>query len=481
MISSIEELLKKVKKYNPDAVENVKRAYEIANYYHTGQTRQSGEPYIVHPLNVAYTLAELYADEDTLVAGLLHDTLEDTKYTKEGIENDFNKEVAMLVDGVTKISKLNFDSKEEQHNYNTRKIITSVMTDVRIIIIKLADRLHNMRTLDSKPNKLKQKENAIETLDIFVPFAYYLGSYKIKNELEDISLKYINPDKYKEIEELRMKIENDPKTNDCIEDMTKKISGLLDFQGYNYKLDFMIKNIYGIYKRLEEGHKISDIHDLIILKVLLEHISQCYLSMGLIHSQFRQLNGKMKDYIYTPKTNMYRSIHTTVRGKHGKLVQAQIRTFSMDVVDTYGLPAYWETTKGEARVLMQRELTEKFQFIESLRQIDDMFKDNEEFVKHVKEELFNKMVYVFTPKGDVIELPAGSTPIDFAYAVHTDIGNNMIGVEVNDEEVPINYTFQNNDRVNIITGELSNEERTKLIKYAHTTRAKRKIKSLIKE
>ena len=480
MISSIDELLKKVREYNPEAVETVKRAYEVADSFHAGQKRQSGDPYIVHPLNVAYTLAELHADEDTLVAGLLHDTLEDTKYTKEGIVADFNKDVAKLVDGVTKISKLNY-TKEEQNSFNTRKIILSVENDVRIIIIKLADRLHNMRTLGSKPSKYKQKENAMETLDIFVPFAYYLGSYKIKNELEDISLQYINPDKYREIEELRMKIQNDPNTKECLRDMTDTIGGLLDFQGYNHRIEPMTKNIYGIYRRLEEGHKISDIHDLIALKVILEHISQCYLTLGLIHSQYKQLNDKFKDYIYNPKTNMYRSIHTTVRGKHGKLVQAQIRTFGMEEVDTYGLPAYWETTKGKARELMQEEITEKFQFIKSLRQIDKMFSDNEEFVRHVKEELFNKMIYAFTPKGDAIELPKGSTPIDFAYAVHTDIGNNMVGAEVNEEEVPINYTLQNNDRVHILTGELSDEKRTELMKYAHTTRAKRKIKSLIKE
>ena len=474
---SLDDLIRKVEKYNPEAVPMVMKAYQVADSLHYGQFRQSGEPYITHPLNVAYILADLHADQDTLCAGLLHDTLEDTKVTKEELTNLFNPEVAKLVDGVTKISKMPYYTKAELNNANTRKIITSVMDDVRIIIIKLADRLHNMRTLEYK-SEFKQKENSLETLTIFAPFAYYIGAYRIKSELEDISLKYLNPDKYKEIEEIKIKTEHD--SEKCLKEMLQTIQSLLEFENIPNEIKIRTKNIYGIYKRLEEGHKISDIHDLLSLKIMVDRIKNCYIALGMIHSQYHPINDKFKDYIYNPKTNMYRSIHTTVFGPEERLVQTQIRTFDMDRVASFGLTAYWEIKKGAAREEMQKELSEKLQFYKSLKDIDESFTDDE-FVLKVQEEVFSDKIYVYTPKGEIKELPKGSTVIDFAYAIHSDIGNNMEKVIVNNEEVPFDYVLKTKDRVKIVTNTNSlgpNEEWLDIVK---TTRAKKKIKEYKKE
>lgn len=474
---TISDLLYKVKEYNPDAVPMVKKAYEYADLHHQGQFRQSGEAYITHPLNVAYILAELHADQNTLCAGLLHDTLEDTKATKEDIVHDFNQEIADLVDGVTKISNMDY-SKAELNNANTRKIIMSVMDDVRIIIIKLADRLHNMRTLEFK-SEFKQKENSIETLNIFVPFAYYIGTYRIKSELEDISLRYLNPEKYKEIEDIKIKTEMD--SEHALKQMLQDIKSLLEFENIPNEIKIRTKNIYGIYKRLEEGHKLTDIHDLLSLKIMVDRIKNCYIALGMIHSQYHPINNKFKDYIYNPKTNMYRSLHTTVFGPDERLVQTQIRTFDMDKVASFGLTAYWEIRKGQARGEMQQELSEKFQFYKSLTQIDTMFSDNEEFVNQVKEELFNDKIYIYTPRGEIKELPKGSTVIDFAYSIHTAIGNSMVGAIVNDEEVPMNYQLKNKDRVKILTNELLGGPKEEWLNYVKTTKARRKIKEYKKE
>ena len=347
------------------------------------------------------------------------------------------------------------------------------MDDVRIIIIKLADRLHNMRTLQYK-SELKQKENSLETLRIYAPFAYYIGAYRIKSELEDISLKYLNPEKYKEIEEIKNKIEIESDLS--LKEMLQTIKSLLEIEKIPNEIKIRTKNIYGIYKRLDEGHKISDIHDLLSLKIMVDKIKNCYITLGLIHSQYNPINEKFKDYIYNPKTNMYRSIHTTVFGPEERLVQTQIRTFDMDKVASFGLTTYWDINKGLAREKMQEELTEKFQFFKSLREIDKMFVDNEEFVKQVDNELFNRKIYVFTPKGNRIELPDGSTPIDFAYAIHTQIGNNMVKAIVNDEEVPFDYKLKSKDRVKIITDSLSEGPDINWANIVKTTKAKRKIK-----
>ena len=473
METGLKKLLLLVEKYNKEEIERVKKAFEYAKTLHSGQTRQSGEPYIVHPLNVACILAEMHADGDTLCAALLHDTLEDCNISKEDIAYNFNQDVANLVDGVTKLSKMNFSSKQAQSYANTRKIITSITEDVRIVIIKLADRLHNMRTLEFK-SEFKQKENALETMEIFVPIAYYIGAYRIKSELEDLSLRYLKPDMYKQIEEKKSKIELDSQC--CLQEMLSHIQTLLSDKNIPNEIKIRTKNIYGIYKRLSEGSKLSDIHDLFALKIMVDDIMNCYCSLGVIHSQYHPINDKFKDYISNPKTNMYRSLHTTVFGPEDRLVQTQIRTFDMDYVASFGLTAYWDLEKGNARNAMQKDLKDKFQFFRSLVEINAVFGDNQDFVRQVKFELFSDRIYVYTTKGDVIELPKGATAIDFAYKIHTEVGNTMVGAYVNDEYVPVDYVLHSKDRVRIVTDELSFGPREDWIEKAKTTYAKRRIR-----
>ena len=386
-----EDLFNKIKEYNSEEVELVKKAYEYAENLHNGQYRQSGEPYISHPLNVAYILAEMHADGDTICAGLLHDTLEDTNITKEDIAHDFNQNIASLVDGVTKLSKMNFSSKQDQNYANTRKIITGITEDVRIIIIKLADRLHNMRTLEYK-SEFKQKENSLETMEIFVPLSYLIGAYRIKSELEDLSLRYLKPDVYMRIQDKKEKLENE--CIPCLQEMLYKIEKLLNDRNVPNEIKVRTKNIYGIYKRLSEGHKLSDIHDLLALKIMVDEVDNCYKTLGIVHDVYHPINERFKDYICNPKTNMYSSLHTTVFGPNDRLVQTQIRTFEMDKIASFGLTAYWESEKGKARDLMQQDLKNKFQFFNSLIEINSIFGDNQEFVRQVKNELFSDKVYV---------------------------------------------------------------------------------------
>ena len=467
------DLIDLIKSYNEEESEIISKAYDYADCLHKGQYRQSGESYISHPLNVTYILAEMHADRDTICAGLLHDTLEDTNITKEDISYEFNQEIANLVDGVTKLAKMNFSSKLDQNNANTRKIITGITDDVRIIIIKLADRLHNMRTVEFK-SEFKQKENSLETMEIFVPLAYYIGAYRIKSELEDLSLRYLKPDAYKDLEERKIRIENDSK--DCLNEMLKTIKKVLEDNNIPNEIKVRTKNIYGIYKRLKENQRISDIHDLLALKIMVNDIKDCYYTLGLIHQEYRPINNKFKDYISNPKTNMYKSLHTTVFGLDDKLVQSQIRTFDMDNIASFGLTAYWDIEKGKARDIMQNELKKKYQFFKSLLEINSVFGDNQEFVNQVKNELFSDKIYVYTTKGEIIELPKGSTPIDFAYKIHTDIGNTMVGAFVNDEFVPVDYILSNKDRVRIITDQLSYGLRIEWLDKVQTTHAKKKIK-----
>ena len=477
--ATFEQLIEKVSEYlSQEEVEMVKKAYAYANNMHSNQYRENGEPYIVHPTTVAYILAEMHADTNTICAGLLHDTLEDTNASKEDIAYYFNQDVANLVDGVTKLAKMNFSSKQDQNVANTRKIITGITQDVRIIIIKLADRLHNMRTLQFK-SEFKQKENALETLEIFSPLAYYIGAYRIKSELEDLSLKYLKPKMYGTIKEKKEKVELESES--ILKEMLYKIQTILNNKNIPNEIKIRTKNIYGIYKRLNEGQKMSDIHDLLALKIMVDDIDNCYRTLGVIHNEYHPLNDKFKDYICNPKTNMYRSLHTTVFGPDDKLVQTQIRTFDMDQVASFGLTAYWDFLKGDARNVMQEDLKEKYQFFKSLVEINSMFGDNQQFVNQVKSELFSDKVYVYTTRGDIIELPKGSTVIDFAYKIHTDIGNTMVGAYVNDEFVPVDYELKNKDRVRVITDNLSFGPRVEWIDKAHTSLAKRKIKEFNKD
>lgn len=470
-----EDLMNNVRGYIEEdkSLEIISKAFECAKKLHEGQKRQSGEDYIVHPLSVAFILSEMKADSDTICAALLHDTIEDTKMTKEKISVEFNPTIATLVDGVTKISKMNFSSREEQVATNTRKIITSLDEDVRIVIIKLADRLHNMRTLEYK-SEFKQKENAVETMEIFVPLAYYLGAYQIKSELEDLSLYYLKPDIYTSIENNIEAIKHD--AEGVIRKMLEDIGNILTDNNIPFEHKERIKSIYGLYKQMSKGKKIMDVHDLLAIKIMVDDVKSCYLALGLIHSVYPPINNKFKDYIASPKTNMYHSLHTTVFGLEDYLVQMQIRTYNMEKINNYGLTAYWDLHKHDADATMQKDLKTHFQFFKSIAELNTMTTDNREFVSMVKKELFDQVIHVYTTKGDIIELPNGSTPIDFAYKLHTDIGNTMIGAVVNDEPVSIDYILRNKDRVKILTDPLSFGPRLEWQDKAKTMRAKRLIR-----
>ena len=469
---TIDKLIELLETYKQDDVKIIKKAYNYADNLHANQKRDNGDPYIIHPLSVAYILAEMHADTDTICAALLHDTLEDTNFTKEDITENFNQTVANLVDGVTKISKLNFSTKQEQNFANTRKIITSVMNDVRIIIIKLADRLHNMRTLEHKSAK-KQQENALETMEIFVPFAYYIGAYRIKSELEDLSLKYLKPDIYHKLAKRKQKIEVD--SQDCLSEMLYQITTILNNHQIPHEIKVRTKNIYGIYKRLSAGHKISDIHDLLSLKIMVNEIYTCYQTLYHVHSLYKPINNKFKDYICNPKTNMYHSLHTTVFGPDDRLVQTQIRTFDMDKVASFGLTSYWDKAGDNARDIMQEKLRNQFQFFNSLMEINNIFGDNQDFVNQIKNELFTDKIYVYNNQGHIIELPVGSTPVDFAYEQGDEYGNTLSHATVNGNLVPLNYQLKNKDIVRIFTDELLYGSHHEWLAFVKTSKARRKI------
>lgn len=474
----LEDLLLKIPEGKDDDIKMIKKAYYLAEELHKGQKRQSGEDYIIHPLNVADILAQMHADRDTICAALLHDTLEDTPISKEEIAENFNETVANLVEGVTKISRMNFNSKEEQNMANTRKIITSITDDLRIVIIKLADRLHNMRTLQYKSEN-KQKENAEETLLLYVPLADRIGAHILKTELEDLSLQYLYPDEYKRIEEQRYQIEEN--SNSHLQEMLEKIHALLDDKQISHQIKGRVKNIYGIYKRQKEGKKLSEIHDLVALKVMVDSFDNCFVTLGQVHANYHAINSRFKDYINNPKTNMYQSLHTTVYGAEDKLIQTQIRTFDMDKIATYGLTAYWDINSGNARTIMQEKLRKKYQFFDSLVEINKEFSDNKAFVNQIKKEVLSKRIFIQAKDGRVIELPVNSTVIDLAYKIHTDIGNTLTSAMVNNIPVDYDHTLQNKDRVTIITDTLSEGPTEDWLKKAKTTRAKRKIKEYIKK
>lgn len=449
---NIDNVLDNLYYYNQEEKNLILKAFLCANDLHFGQKRQSGEDYIIHPLNVAYILSQMNADCDTVCAGLLHDVIEDTSITKEEISNEFNENIASLVDGVTKISKMNFSSKEAQNHANIRKIITGITKDVRIIIIKLADRLHNMRTLSFK-SEYKQKENSIETLDIFVPLAYYTGAYRIKNELEDLSFKYLKPEEYKTLSEKKymLEISNEPMLNEMI----LMINDAFIDENINHEIKSRMKNIYGIYKKLEKGHKFSDIHDLYSLKIMVDDIKSCYQSLGIIHSLYKPVNNMFKDYICAPKTNMYKSLHTTVFAPNERLVQTQIRTQDMDEVASFGLFSYWKNHGGEdAREFMQKEISTKYQFYDSLFELDKTFLSDKDFVSNIKTKLFSDKIYVYNSKGESIELPLGSSVFDYSFHKYSKNGMKVMGAYVNESPVDLDYILNNKDRVRILARKL---------------------------
>lgn len=465
----LDDLLNELVNYSNDDINMIKKAYEVAFNAHSGQFRQSGEDYIIHPLNVAYILAKIRADSDTICAGLLHDTVEDTYITKDYLEVNFNSVIANLVDGVTKVTNLEYNSKAEKNNANFRKIVSSLSDDVRIIVIKLADRLHNMRTLDFK-SEFKQKEKSLETLEIYAPLAYYIGAYVIKLELEELSFKYLKNDSY-----LKIKRDIEEVTtifNYTLEEMKDNVKCVLDYNKIKCNINLKTKNLYDIYKRTLLKQNITDIHDLYSINVTVDTIDQCYLSLGKIHSLYHPINDKFKDYICSPKTNMYQGLHTTVIGQKGQLVQIQIRTVEMNEVAFYGLSAYWVRNKENK---MQNDL-EKFQFYQPLLEIDKLVSDNENFVNQVKNELFAEKIYIYKPSGDILELPLGSTGLDFAYKIHTDVGDKMVGLLVNGVSQNIRYRLKNKDRVFILTDDGDLGLKKNFEKLAYTSYAKRRLK-----
>lgn len=473
---NIDILIKEIEKYNPEEIDIVKKAYNLANEAHKNQKRESGEPYIIHPLSVAMNLTAFHADGASLCAGLLHDVVEDTDYTLEDIEKEFGTDVAFLVDGVTKISNLHFNSKDEATNANIRRLINSLNDDVRIIIIKLCDRLHNMRTLEFKAPE-KRIRSAEETLNIFVPLAYFIGAFRLKCELEDICLSYLEPEIYESLNKKVKEIYKDYEK--CTDIASKEINEILDSYNIKHSYRYKIMNIYNIYKKMNKGYKLSDIHDLVNIKIIVEKESDCYLALGLIHKLYTPLNNKFKDYIACPKTNMYRSLHTTVFGPDNHMVQVQIKTEHMDEINTIGLAAYWEEYREEGKIRMQHELKMNYQFFNVLRDLNDVIDSDKDFIEKVKQEIFTNNIYVYTLSGEVIELPNGSTVIDFAYKLHTDIGNHLSKAYINGKQVKLNKKLNNKDRIYIIQHEEASPDATWL-EIATTSQAKRKIKEALK-
>ena len=472
---TIEYLLEKISFYNKEELDKVKKAYELANKLHEKQYRESGEPYIIHPLNVCNTLADMHADGDTLCAGLLHDVVEDTEETLEQIESEFNKEVAKLVDGVTKISNLHFDNNVEANQANLRRIITSIDIDVRILIIKLADRLHNMRTLEFKKPE-KQIKNAKETLEIYVPIAYHLGAYRLKCELEDLCMKYLYKEEFNNINNMIIKIKEDYQK--CYKLLNKDIEMILKQNKIKYKTRLRVINTYTILKKLNKKYDITNIHDLVNYKIIVKNKDDCYKVLGLIHSLYTPIHYKFKDYIATPKTNLYSSLHTTVFGPDEKLIQIQIRTEKQDYLNVYGITAYWREYKGQGPMKMQEDLKTKFQFFKSLDFLNNIIENNEEYLSKIKTEVLTNNIYVYTQTGEVVELPPNSTPIDFAYKIHTEIGNCIESVIVNGKKAELNTQLKNKDRIRIMTSK-NIQVKECWLEYAKTTYAKRKIKEYL--
>ena len=453
----------------------INKAYEFARLKHAGQVRKSGEPYIIHPLNVALILAKIYADYETISAGLMHDVLEDCDCSVEEMEDEFGVNITRLVTGVTRLSRINFSTENEYLIDYYKKIIVGMSEDVRVIIIKLADCLHNMRTLWALPED-RQKAKAHETLDIFAPIAHHLGIHKIKSELEDLSLRYLKPDVFYDIAEKlnKTKLERDK----TVFDMQKEVSELLDAHHINHEIKGRAKSIYSIYNKLDKGKKFSDIYDLLALRILVHTEQECYLALGIIHSKFRPLPKRFKDYIAMPKPNMYQSLHTTVFGIDGYLFEIQIRTYDMDEVAENGIASHWAYKEGSGAVKADilNKTEQKLQFFKSIIDLSRDKMSSEEFVNSVKDELLNNNIYCFTPKGDVIELPVGATPLDFAYKIHTRVGETTVGAIVNNNIVPLDYELKNNDIVKINTNKSSNPSK-EWINMVKTTQARNKIKS----
>lgn len=475
---NIETLLDYVKGYSSKDKELIIRAYEFASAVHKGVKRKSGEDYIIHPICVACILAEMHADADTISAGLLHDVIEDGEnVTKETLTVAFNETVANLVDGVTKMKKWEFNNdKKLTEEANIRKLLQSITIDIRILIIKLADRLHNMRTLEFHTPE-KQIENAQETMDLFVPFANFIGEYAFKLELEDLSFKYLKPVEYLKIKQ--MVLENSPEYRESLDEVVCTVAQMLNSNSVPFNIKVKVKNLYGIYERLKSYQDINDIHDFISIEILLNAEEECYHLAEQIKNMFKVVNNRCKDYIKTPKTNMYRSIHMPIISPQGYHLQFRIETPEMYKINSYGVTAYWNLLKHKNKLSPAEKMqadVKKFQFFQELEELVNLEISDAKFNRELKNNLLTKKIYVYTPKGQVVELPIGSTPVDFAFKIHTDIGNNIISAKVNGEYVPLNYQLQNEDVVQVYSNQLLIGPRLDYANLCKTGHAKRKIK-----
>ena len=475
-VDRMDEFLEYLKGLNPNYdLELIKKAYLTAATMHNGQLRKSGEPYIIHPVETAKILAQLGMDEQTIVAGLLHDVVEDTPYTEEQLTEEFGSEVALLVDGVTKLGNLVFETKEEAQAENMRKMFLAMSKDIRVLIIKLSDRLHNMRTIDyMPPNKIKEK--CRETLEIYAPLANRLGMFNMKFELEDIALKHLEPEFYSNLAKQinQRKEEREQQINKIIE----QLKGALDKLNIHYEVKGRSKHFYSIYRKMRDKHKqLDEIFDLMAVRVLVDTVKDCYAVLGVVHTMWRPIPGRFKDYIAMPKSNMYQSLHTTVFGDDEHPFEIQIRTYEMHQIAEYGIAAHWKYKEGIKSDQEEGKLAWLRQTLEWNKDMDD----SKEFMETLKMDLFSNQVFVFTPAGKVIELPAGSTPIDFAYKIHSAVGNKCIGAKINGKMVPIDHVLENGNIVEIITSANSKGPNIDWLKIAKSSNARNKIRQWLKK
>ncbi|MCE5171730.1 bifunctional (p)ppGpp synthetase/guanosine-3',5'-bis(diphosphate) 3'-pyrophosphohydrolase [Paenibacillus profundus] len=474
----IEQLLMKASTYMKDPdLQRIREAYEFADRAHSGQVRKSGEPYILHPLAVADIVVNMQMDPTSAVAALLHDVVEDTSVSLEEVHAKFGETCAMLVDGLTKLERIQFRSKEEQQNENYRKMFIAMANDIRVIVIKLADRLHNMRTLKYQSEE-SQRRIAYETLEIFCPIAHRLGISAIKWEMEDIALRYLNPQQYYRIANLMHK--KRAEREQYISDVIARIKEKLDEMGITADLSGRPKHIYSVYKKMTAKNKqFNEIYDLLAIRIIVDNIKDCYATLGIIHTLWKPMPGRFKDYIAMPKANMYQSLHTTVIGPTGEPTEVQIRTWEMHRTAEYGIAAHWAYKEGNTSTGGSFE--EKMTFLREILDLQQETKDAQEFVESLKMDFFSDSVFVFTPKGEVIELPTGSVPLDFAYRIHTEVGNRTIGAKVNGRIVPLDHKLKTGDIVEILTSKHSYGPSSDWVKIAQSSHARSKIKQWFKK